>query len=62
MQYRITYIQDGAREAETIIVSGLRAVHALIDYANKWGDTILSVEDRARYARTWKLTTITQDT
>jgi hypothetical protein len=62
MQYRITYLDraHGATVAETIIVSGIRAVHALIDYANKWDDQILSVEERASRTRAWKSTSISQ--
>lgn len=60
MQFRITYHAQGAEFAETIIVSGTRAVHALIDAANKWGDTIVSVEERASRTRTWQPTSISQ--
>jgi hypothetical protein len=60
MQYRIIYHAHDAEFAETIIVSGTRAVHALIDAANKWGDTIVSVEERESRTRAWKPTNYTQ--
>lgn len=59
MNYRITY-QPKDEIAQTIIVTGMLAVFALIDYANKWQATIVSVEERENRARTWKPTAITQ--
>ena len=61
MQYRITYRDTTSKNTETIIVGGIRAVHALIDYANRWHDEIILIEERERRTRTWKTTTITQE-
>jgi hypothetical protein len=60
MQYRITYRDITSKNTETIIVGGIRAVYALIDYANRWHDEIILIEERERRTRAWKTTTITQ--
>lgn len=61
MQYRITYLAHDAKIADTMIVAGnIRAVHALIDYANKWDDQIISIEQRESRTRAWQPTNITQ--
>lgn len=61
MQYRITYKARLADTPETIIVAGhLRAVFALIDYANKWNDRIERIEERESRTRKWRPSSITQ--
>ena len=61
MQYRITYLAASEAPIETIIVSHMLALHALIDYANKWQAAIVSVEERASRRGKWTPTTITQN-
>lgn len=60
MQYRITYQAHDAEFAETIIVGGIRAVYALIEYANSHGDIIAQIDQRASRTRTWQPSNITQ--
>lgn len=59
MEYRITYHTAEPVFGE-VVVSKLMAVHAMIDYCNKWHLTIVKIESRDTRRQKWALTGITQ--
>ena len=61
MQYRIIYFISPTATAEIIIVDNILAVHAMIDYANKWNGKIFLIECRNVGAHKWNSSGITQN-